>query len=117
MKRLSGTGAARWLPLAAWYASSVSDGFGAAICVAVQLERRSMPTGMWCSQKDMGSPNTPTSKPLTVPKCAAAASPYGPAPTIITSYVVIDASFQDLRESGRAGVPSLAGVTIEHLSG
>ena len=63
------------MPQAAWYASSVSVPSGSAICVALQFERRNMPAGMLRSQKDMGSPNTVSSRPLTVRRCAAADKP------------------------------------------
>jgi hypothetical protein len=53
--------------------------------VAVQFERSSIPSGM-VRQKDIGSPKMRVSTP--VPRsCAAAASPYGPAPRIATSLV------------------------------
>src|SRR6266853_4642958 len=65
------------------------------MCVAVQLDRRNIPAGIW-RQKDMGSPNTRTSKPLIARKCAAADRAYGPAPTIATSHAVMVVSLENL---------------------
>src|SRR2546429_4987675 len=45
------------------------------------------------SQKDIGWPKTRISNPLAALKCAAAESPYGPAPTTAASQVIIDPSY------------------------
>src|SRR5215208_3122625 len=50
---------------------------------ASHRDRSSMPAGMWCSQLSIGSPKTRTFTPAWS-KCAAAESPYGPAPTTTT---------------------------------
>src|SRR4029077_11873427 len=54
-----------------------------AMQVAVQLERSRRPAGMLFCQNDMGSPKILTSTPARR-RCAAAASPYGPAPMMAT---------------------------------
>src|SRR6266545_886069 len=46
-----------------------------------------MPFGMWRSQNSIGSPNTRVSTPAAR-RCAAAARPYGPAPTMATWQLV-----------------------------
>src|SRR5882724_2352756 len=74
------------------------------MCVAVQLDRRNIPAGIW-RQKDMGSPNTRTSKPSIARKCAAADRAYGPAPTIATSHAVMVVSLENLPpEAHKPGV-------------
>ena len=59
------------------------------MCDPSQGERRSMSVGICCSQNDIGSPRSLTSKPFTDTRWAAAAKPYGPAPTIATSHFSI----------------------------
>src|SRR5882724_6309923 len=76
------------------------------MCVAVQLDRRNIPAGIW-RQKDMGSPNTRTSKPLIARKCAAADRAYGPAPTIATSHAVM----VGLTREPATGSPKTGGTT------
>src|SRR5690349_14784895 len=56
------------------------------MCDASQGDRRHIPCGMCRSQNAMGSPKSVTSRPETRLRCAAAASPYGPAPTIAMSH-------------------------------
>jgi hypothetical protein len=47
-------------------------------------ERKSIPAGILLAQNSIGSPNTRASMP-DARKCADEESPYGPAPTIMTS--------------------------------
>src|ERR1700758_1755275 len=78
MGRLTGA------PVEAWNASIVSDLAGSDNWDASQGDRKHMPSGILRSQNDMVSPNTRTLTPLAF-KCAAAESPYGPAPITTTS--------------------------------
>src|SRR4030095_11266182 len=82
-------GAHGGVPDAASYASSLPAPVGAAICEASRGERKSMPWGIWCAQKSIGSPKIRTAIPRAF-RWAAADSPYGPAPIIVTSHAVID---------------------------
>src|ERR1700691_3648508 len=83
MKRSSGTGEPKLVPVAAQNESRDSSPSYSAMQVAVQLERSSRPDGMLFCQNDIGSPKIRTSTPARR-RCAAAASPYGPAPMMAT---------------------------------
>jgi hypothetical protein len=52
-------------------------------------ERSSIPTGIWSRQKAIGSPNTIGSRPPWR-RCAAAARPCGPAPTMATGLSIVE---------------------------
>src|SRR3954451_7700210 len=59
--------------------------------VAVQFDLSNMPAGI-SRQNDIGSPMTRISTPAWR-RCAAAASPYGPAPRMATSVSDMDPNF------------------------
>ena len=87
MNRSSGTGSPRLPPRSAQNESSESGPSCSAMQVAVQFDRSSMPAGMPC-QNDIGSPKMCVVTPARR-RCAAAASPCGPAPMIATSVSVM----------------------------
>src|ERR1700730_2288028 len=83
-----------------------------------------MPTGMGRSQHSIALPNTRRSK-FADRRCAAAANPYGPAPTIATWVVPLIEKLLDiddpairfpLAQSFRTTVSSLARTTVSSLA-
>src|SRR5437660_11098541 len=70
--------------------------------LAAQPERKNIPFGIWDCQNVIGSPNVCTSSPLTVSRLADAESPYGPAPMMATSHVVILCSLASNKWLGKS---------------